>query len=97
MTTRDQRLRELRDRWKAECQDRDMNNVDERSTYSICYRGLAAILADPVEVSDEMVSVGAHAITMYHILNTPSDMNSHAVRHELARAVLTATLKEPGQ
>lgn len=86
-TTREQRLRELVEKWREECRDQATYNVDERCTYSVCYRELAAILDEPVEVTDEMVK----AIRLAYF---SGPTNSLSPTNEKIRRAITACLKE---
>lgn len=94
-TTREQRLRELVSQWKRECMVfADMPNsvpVPKRLYLWNRIDELAAILAEPVEVSEEMLTRGMYAWLKHSNLHPKSTVDA------LLHAALTAALKEPGQ
>lgn len=96
-TTREQRLRELVSQWKRECMVfADMPNsvpVPKRLYLWNRIDELAAILAEPVEVSEEMVERfiwGWRSAKPLLVLRP--GMDDYAIR-----TALTYALKEPGQ
>jgi hypothetical protein len=105
-TTREQRLRELVSQWKRECMVfADMPNsvpVPKRLYLWNRIDELAAILAEPVDVSEEMVANALLArvpggARVWHWLPSLDGRAPHPTAVDVIRTALTAALKEPGQ
>ena len=87
MNTREQRLRELVSKWRS-----GQNYYFAKSVSEKCADELAAILAEPVEVSEEMVDRACMA--NLNPLAEPSETERKHMRASLHAAL---NIKEPGQ
>lgn len=99
MTTREQKLRELVERWRSESHSCGMGGFAELSAfYEIAADELASILNEEVEVSDAMVEAAARVVCR-HAHENWDDIGefTQGVLKETQREAITAALKEAGK
>lgn len=99
MTTREQKLRELVERWRLHGSSNECAiKVNEGDVLQVCAAEIAAVLDEEVVVSDEMVdrSVAVVLRNCGETLESIGDISLGWVR-EVQLEALTAALKEPGQ